>query len=234
MVGKRMAFSLARALRLLPHGVDLASDLSRHFPDRRFDLIFDVGANVGQTVLEFRSAFPKASVISFEPDPDSFLTLKANVNGKQNLAVYNFGFSDRPGRLRFDNTSPISEIHAVAKNQGDQHLPVVEFTTIDLFCSEQKIERISLLKIDTEGHDLNVIRGASHMLMQGRIDVVLTECSLTQISKRLVSFSAMQTEMRDRGYVCFGIYKQAFSSEPHDPQINWANCAFVPRSLARH
>ena len=72
MVGKRMAFSLASALRLLAHGVDLASDLSRHFPDRRGDLIFDVGANVGQTVLEFRTVFRKAYIVSFEPDSDFF------------------------------------------------------------------------------------------------------------------------------------------------------------------
>ena len=217
----------------LPHGVDLAADLQRRFPDLRFDLIFDVGANVGQTAHEFGIHFPQAKILSFEPDPVSFSILQASANGHANLSIYNLGFSVQPGRLRFDNTSPESVLHAIAKDQSNERLPLVNVTTIDLFCAAHCIERISLLKIDTEGHDLDVIRGASNMLTRGNIDVVFAECSLTQVSKRLVSFSEMQADMRERGYVCFGIYQQAFGSDTHDPQINWANCAYVSKTHAR-
>lgn len=229
---KRTALSLARGDQPLPHGVDLASDLKRRFPNLRVDLIFDVGANVGQTAHEFGIHFRQAKILSFEPDPDSFAKLQASTTGNANLSIYNLGFSGRPGRLRFDNTSPESVLHAIAKDQDDERLPLVDITTIDLFCAEHRIERINLLKIDTEGHDLDVIRGASNMLRRGSIDVVFAECSLTQVSERLVSFSAMQIDMRERGYVCFGIYQQAFGSNTQDPQINWANCAYVSKTLS--
>jgi FkbM family methyltransferase len=230
---KRTTLSFAKDDQPLPHGVDLAADLKRQFPDLRLDLIFDVGANVGQTAQEFGIQFRQAKILSFEPDPDSFSILQASANGNANLSIYNLGFSVRPGRVRFDNTSPESVLHAIAKNQGDDRLPFVNITTIDLFCAEHCIERISLLKIDTEGHDLDVIRGASDMLRRGNVDVVFAECSLTQVSERLVSFSEMQANMRERGYVCFGIYQQAFGSDTHDPQINWANCAYVSKTRSR-
>ena len=84
-----------------------------------------------------------------------------------------------------------------------------------------------MLKIDTEGHDLEVISGASRMLRDGGINAVIAECSLKQQSKRLVSYSQLQIAMRDYGYVCFGIYQQALGGN----EINWGNCAFVPQSM---
>lgn len=226
---KRTALSIARGEKPLPHGVDLASDLKRRLPNLRIDLIFDVGANVGQTAHDFRTRFPQAKILSFEPDADSFSELQASARGHANVSIFNLGFSVQPGRVRFDNTSRESVLHAIAKDQSDVRLPFVDVTTIDLFCAEHCIERINLLKIDTEGHDLDVIRGASNMLRRGDIDVVFAECSLTQVSERLVSFSEMQADMRDRGYVCFGIYNQAFGASTQDLQINWANCAYVPK-----
>ena len=65
------------------------------------------------------------------------------------------------------------------------------------------------------------------MLRDGGINAVIAECSLKQQSKRLVSYSQLQTAMRDRGYVCFGIYQQALGGN----EINWGNCAFVPQSM---
>ena len=152
--------------------------------------------------------------------------LRTPLESSRSTRVFEVITSTSPPRAN-DNTSPVSEIHAISKDQNNTALPLVDVTTIDRFCSDHNIARFSLLKIDTEGNDLNVIRGASDMLRGGLIDVVVAECSLTQTSKRLVSFSALQGAMREYGYVCFGIYDQSFGERAGDLEINWGNCAFV-------
>jgi len=220
---RQVAKALASRLDPLPHGVSFAADYRRKFPKKTIELIIDIGANVGQSVVEFQRDFPSAIILSFEPDKNSFDALQ-----KINSRAYNLALSSSPGQLRFDNRSAVSEVRAIASDQNDESLPVVSVTTVDQFCSEQNIKHIDLLKIDTEGHDLEVISGASMMLREGRVDAVIAECSLKQQSKRLVSYSQLQTAMRDYGYVCFGIYQQALGGN----EINWGNCAFVRQSMS--
>src|SRR6478752_2667096 len=219
---KQFAIAAASRLNWLPHGVSFAADYRRKFPQKPIRLIFDVGANVGQSVIEFQRDFPSATILSFEPDKNSFDILR-RVNGR----AYNLALSSSRGQLRFENRSPVSEIRSIASDQDDESLPIVSVTAIDHFCSEQNINHIDLLKIDTEGHDLEVVSGASGMLRNGSIDAVIAECSLKQQSKRLISYSQLQTAMRGHGYVCFGIYQQALGGN----EVNWGNCAFVRQSM---
>jgi len=149
---KQLAKAVAARLDPPPHGLSFAADYRRKFPNKRIRLIFDVGANVGQSVVEFQRDFPSAVILSFEPDRNSFDILQ-RVNGR----AYNLALSSSPGQLRFDNRSPVSEVRAIACDQGDESLPIVSVTTVDQFCSEQNIKHIDLLKIDTEGHDLEVL-----------------------------------------------------------------------------
>ena len=84
------------------------------------------------------------------------------------LSIYNLGFSGRPGRRALRQyLAGIGAPRHRERPETTQRLPFVDVTTIDLFCAEHRIERINLLKIDTEGHDLDVIRGASNMLRRG-------------------------------------------------------------------
>ena len=83
-----------------------------------------VGANVGQSVVEFQRDFPAAVILSFEPDKNSFDILQ-RINGR----AYNLAVSSSSGQLRFDNRSPVSEVRAIASDQGDDSLPIVSVTT---------------------------------------------------------------------------------------------------------
>jgi hypothetical protein len=60
-------------------------------------------------------------------------------------------------------------------------LEKVKFNTVDNFCSENNINHISFLKIDTEGNELAVLYGAAHFIMNGRIDIVQFEYGGTYI-----------------------------------------------------
>jgi FkbM family methyltransferase len=147
------------------------------------ETFFDVGANVGQTAHEALDAFPKARIFSFEPQIDTFQKLAMLANPR--LGIYPLAFADHNGEAIFyeyasdgDGTQINSLVpDARFPTQFDYHPKPTKVTclTIDQFCAEQKIERIDVLKIDTEGSELIVLKGAEKMFGQGKIRFVYTE-----------------------------------------------------------
>jgi FkbM family methyltransferase len=116
------------------------------------DLVFDVGANIGFTALLFRQA--GARVIAFEPSPKAFRLLARNLEGKgdaRRLAV-----AERPGRLFFEECDQLNLSHLA--DSGIE----VEAVTIDSL-----VERPTFIKIDVEGHEAAVLRGARETLKGG-------------------------------------------------------------------
>jgi len=142
--------------------------------------IFDVGANVGETSLTLHERFPHARVVAFEPHAATYERLRGNVEGEgivpSNLAL---GSASRSAELfvyRFSTLNSLIEDAPYAVRFGETATPeAVTVSTLDEFCSENEIVTIDLLKIDTEGTDLDVLRGGERMLREGRIRFVVTE-----------------------------------------------------------
>lgn len=145
--------------------------------------VFDVGANDGQTLAELRGAFPAARVHCFEPHPKTFARLKGKASGSANL--HELALSDRCGCFTFyeyGSEGDGSLMNSLSPNAGfavREKYPAKELSvsgsTIDAFCEAEGIERIDLMKIDVEGHDLAVIRGAKQMLTENRVGFILAE-----------------------------------------------------------
>jgi FkbM family methyltransferase len=228
---KNSVLSVAAALKIVPCGAHMIFDLKRRLPSVRISTIFDVGANIGQSIRELHGEFPDAAIIAFEPSHDTFSRLKSNTKNIRCVALHNLAISSRKGQARFDNRSPVSEIHALAADQQNADLPLVDITTIDDFCKSNRIEQIDLLKIDTEGHDLEVLRGASQMLAHGSISIIVAECSMEVQSHRLISFFVLQAEMEKLGYGFFGLYGQGAGHLTGSSRIAWANCVYVSKQV---
>ena len=167
---------LARKINM-PFGVDKITDIAALCPRPR--VIFDVGANVGQTVDELRSIFAEASIYSFEPVPSTFKALIANTRRYRGVECIPCALGDTPGTASITDsgTSGQNTLNTSAKPGA----PTVEVKvdTIDAFCVAHGIEAIDVLKIDTEGFEMSVLRGARGMLEHGSIGFVLAECEFT-------------------------------------------------------
>ena len=137
--------------------------------------------------------------------------------------------------MRFDDTLRSSEMHAIAKDQSDASLPLVDVTTVDLFCRTRGIGKIDLLKLDTEGNELKVLEGAAGMIAGDRIPSIMVECSLSYGEHAgLIPFRIMQERMDRLGYVCLGIYHQSpHWLDPSTAEIQFANCVFVSRHMGQ-
>jgi FkbM family methyltransferase len=142
--------------------------------------IFDVGGNVGETSLGLRKRFPHARVLAFEPHPATYERLRVNVDG-QGIEPFELalGSTSRSAELfvyRYSTLNSLVEDAPYAVRFGETATPEpVTVTTLDEFCSDHEIAAVDLLKIDTEGTDLDVLRGGERLLRDRRIRFVVTE-----------------------------------------------------------
>jgi hypothetical protein len=105
----------------------------------------------------------------------------------------------------------------------------VPVTTVDDYSAQGSIEHIHLLKIDTQGFDFEVIKGADRMLTERRVDLVLTEITFARHYEGLPRFDAIYAHMAERGYRLTGVYDQHRSKRI----LNWADVMFASASILR-
>ena len=152
------------------------------------DTVFDVGANRGEWSARCVRYHPKARVHAFEPSPTIFEKLSAQ--RFPSVTLCNVGLADKPGRaiLRVASTdtglSSLVDSPIINSKGGTTHEEEVVLTTIDEYCKKQDIERIEYLKIDVEGFELNVLRGAARMLSEQKISNIQFEYGPTFIGTR--------------------------------------------------
>jgi FkbM family methyltransferase len=161
-VRSRLAQVLANA-HLLPYkfGIDPFQDIKRKLSRQNIETIFDVGANKGKTVLAFRTRYPSATIHCFEPNSE----LSGILSGLQaKLDVHILAISSKTGESGFDRSKATSDPFSLTDDMSGE---IVRLETIDNFCLTISVGHIDFLKIDTEGHDLEVLRGAVRMLAGG-------------------------------------------------------------------
>jgi FkbM family methyltransferase len=138
------------------------------------DNVFDVGANDGETALSLTQQFPHAKITSFEPHPRTFSKLTARLGKNPNLTAVNVALGSVNQTLQLSDRDNDKFNSFVYSDPGASAIPVA-CTTIDSYCAANHVERIGFLKIDAEGFDLEVVRGASTMLARHAIDFVYFE-----------------------------------------------------------
>jgi FkbM family methyltransferase len=171
----------------LRYGVDAFLDVERLSKtwNRPLDVVFDVGANAGQTARAALAAFPGAHIFSFEPHPKVFAELKANIRDKRatlndlalgaeagEVMLYEYG--DKGGGASLRNSLVPNARSALQFGYTSKPISV-RCTTLDQFCIDRGIAHIGLLKIDVEGFELSVLKGAHDMLRRGQIGFIYLE-----------------------------------------------------------
>ncbi len=201
-------------------------DFAAFLPEATIDVVFDIGANVGQSTRQFRRRFPEARIWAFEPVPAAFGELKQAVGDDPRTRTVPAAFGAQPGKgfITADGTRPVN--HLVEESAGVNVEPV-RIMTGDAFCEARNIERINFAKIDTEGHDLEVLKGFDGMLRDHRLDLVQVEAAMTPRQPQHVPLNAFQEHLQPLGYFLFRIYDQISRRHPGGPELALVNAVFV-------
>ncbi len=157
-------------------------------------VIFDVGANQGQYTSELLTRLgpdKNFTIHCFEPSPATFKILTGNHGGNPRAVLNNFGLSKEPGRSVLYMDAEGSGLASLTERRlghfGIPHGSIreeVELRTLETYCRENQIPRIHLLKIDVEGHELDVIAGSGSLFAEQRIDLVQFEFGGCNIDTR--------------------------------------------------
>ncbi len=142
-------------------------------------VLLDVGANLGCFSLTLARLRPNCSVHAFEPSPETLLRLKGNVMKNQsiNVNVHPLALGKEPGHLQFidDQASPATN-HLLGESEvASRKTITVEVSTVDQFLKRNGDPDVAFLKIDVEGFEADVLRGALATLTGRRCRAGLIE-----------------------------------------------------------
>jgi FkbM family methyltransferase len=210
-------------------GIDPFDDIRAHLDGLTIGTVFDVGANVGQSATRFLLEFPQSSVYCFEPAADTFTALRNNM-ARLGAKTFRLALGATVGRGQLaHDTHPL--MYRLLRDDNDHtsglETEEVEVETVDHFCLTTAIDRVSLLKIDTEGNDLEVLRGSTHMLQTKRVDLVQVEASMNSRNTRHVALEPFRQLLEPMGYFLFAIYDQVHEWPTKEPHLRRCNPLFV-------
>jgi FkbM family methyltransferase len=151
-----------------------------------------VGANVGDYAIEMSNIFAGSDfcIHCFEPSAITYQKLVANIKGFDKIILNNSALSETEMTADLFSDSELSGLASLYHRNLD-HLGIamdkkekVQLTTIDNYCRVHHIDKIAFLKLDVEGHELSVLRGANEMLSRKSINFIQFEFGGCNIDSR--------------------------------------------------
>jgi FkbM family methyltransferase len=167
--------------------------LQDYFKDLKNGVVLDVGANVGNYSKRIKEIESSTTVIAFEPHPRTFekLQLRANelgfkaynvavgASGNGQLTLYDYAEKDGSPHASLYR----GVIESIHKREAIGH--DINVISLDDFVTDNGIDRVHLLKIDTEGYELEVMKGFLSFIKAGRVDAVQFEFNEMNVFSRV-------------------------------------------------
>jgi FkbM family methyltransferase len=198
-------------------------------------VILDLGANVGQTALRYRSTFPNAVIHCFEPFESTFESLLRNCRGDERIKLHRLAVADASGVRTFhhnanDATNSLLPNSAAANHVLPDSLirPIgtvdVSTTTLDEFCELTNTSHVNILKIDIQGGELMALRGAARLLETESVDLIYSEVLFVELYNGQADFHEICRFLRQFDYTLYGMYELTAG---RDSILAWCDAIFI-------
>jgi len=153
--------------------------------------VLDVGANIGQWAEHALQINPELDMHCFEPSDSTFQLLKARFVGlTERIKINQVGLSaieeERTLHVFSEGSGGNSLYHREGLRNMQLDTESITLMTLDDYCQKENIRHIDLVKIDVEGHELDVLKGSYEMLSSGNIDRIQFEYGGTFIDARIL------------------------------------------------
>lgn len=240
MIRKIFAFTLSRFAAVL--GYKLIPANSRMLQKPALDLViemlradgvtspvvFDVGANIGQSIERLLAKIPQASIHAFEPGLMAFKTLNEKWGGNEHVSMLQIalGASDGEAVLNENQESTMSSFYELGQAGWGkvEASHTVKMSTLDKYCEDRQLHRLDLLKSDTQGFDLSVLQGAEKMILKKAIRIICLELIFCEIYVGMPPYHEVLRWLSERGYHLVAIT----DSHYQDGRLGWADAIFSP------
>ena len=182
--------------------------LRRSTPLDEFHVVLDVGAHLGHATDQYLQHFPNARVWSFEPTPATCDRLRARFASEPRVEVRQeaLGSSRSIAPLVAAGTSVMNRI--VDHEDPDGRYERVSVRTGDDFLAEAGLPEVDFLKIDTEGHDLQVLIGFTAALRRKAIRFLQVEAGMNATNRRHVPIQHFMQFLEPLGYYLYRVIGQ--------------------------
>jgi FkbM family methyltransferase len=166
-------------------------------------VVFDVGSNIGEVCLKTAARVgPGGTVYAFEPDPITFRKFTSNLalNPFGNIFASNVGLGAEPATLEMRVDCPTNRGGNRVAREGDsgERFPVL-IETLDRFAAQRALQRLDVIKIDVEGFELAVLKGAHESLARFRPRLFI-EVSDVNLRQQNASAAQLVAFIRAAGY----------------------------------
>ncbi len=190
--------------------------------------IFDIGANIGSTTLNFAKLVEsEGKVFSFEPDPLNYSRVLKNIslNKFSNITLFNHGVGAVKETVFLynvnENNRGMLRILNQAKEINEFSKSTIEVDTIDNIIAEKKISKPDIIKIDVEGYELKVLKGAEKTLQKYK-PILFIELDDENLKEQHSSALSLVQYLDGLGYTISNASKNILIS----PNTDFKNCHF--------
>ena len=173
-------------------------------------IVFDVGANKGQSIERFKKIFPNATIHAFEPIYKEYENLIKKYSIDKSIIINNFAFGEEKylkeinlaKRSGISSFNEFNKKHKWLKIRSEQYNTNIEnflegkeevqVDTLDNYCFRNNIEHIDILKIDTQGYEDLVLAGAKETLKKDIISAIELEIIFDNTYSKFLTFSDIE------------------------------------------
>jgi FkbM family methyltransferase len=204
-----------------PH--DAYVQQSKLFAGRNAMTIFDVGANVGQTVARYKGIFPDSTIYAFEPHPQAYAQLAAYTRQMEKVHPFEMALDNRDGAADFflntySETSSLMETTTMSKEIWGEGAMTpagsiqVKVSTLDSFVAAHAVPVIDILKLDTQGTEYKIIEGAARTLAAGKVKAIYTEVITLPTYSQQKEIHQIMEMLHAHSFRLYGIYNHSYST----------------------
>ena len=197
-------------------------------------IIFDIGAHYGETANKYFRSFKSPIIHSFEPFPNAYKKLVANVKN-ENFYSNQLAVTDKSEKAIlhinvYDDTNSLLESQKINAT-SDKYCKTIDqinvkTISLDEYCMTNNVGKIDILKIDVQGSELIVLKGAEGLLKKNNITLIFTECYFSRQYVNQPLFHDLSSYLIEFDYVLADLYNLYYNTR----QILWGDAIFVYKS----
>jgi FkbM family methyltransferase len=188
--------------------------------------IVDVGGAFGEVTEFCAQEFPNAKILTFEPLSEYRPALEKIARRNKNIKTFQFAVGSQVGEITFNvhddlvGSSLFQEVEGAVVDGKPRTVPMI---TLDKVIKDESVASPYLIKVDVQGAELEVIKGASDVLKD--TEVLILEVSLFAVFKSGPQFYDIVLAMKERGFICYDIIGNAY--RPLDNSLWQVDLVFV-------